>query len=117
MHGEVDPALAVLPRAIERIDDPDASSTEPHEIVGTLLAEYAVVGASRRESRGNQLMRGRVGALAQGVGRLTVIDGPEPLAQGQQELPRLGRDGRGELHVGRAGGRCIGHRDLRSSLS
>ena len=56
MDGEVDAALAVLPGAVERIDDPHALSLESNKIVGALLAEYAVVRPCICEPRDDELM-------------------------------------------------------------
>ena len=76
MDGEVGPVLAVLPGAVERIDDPHARGLQPGGVVLALLAQHGVVGAQRGQARSDELVRGAVAARAQVVGRGPVRDRP-----------------------------------------
>ena len=65
MHGEVVAALAVLPRAVERVDDPEPVGAEPAEVAVALLGEQRVAGAVLGQPALDEDVRLAVGGVAQ----------------------------------------------------
>jgi hypothetical protein len=58
MHGPVAASVfAELPRAVKRVDDPDAGCGQPSVVVLALLREDCITGSLLSEQRGDQLMR------------------------------------------------------------
>ena len=105
VHGEVGPALAVLVRAVERVDDPDALGVEPGGVVLALLAEDGVVAAGPRVSssmmqhvrrRGRPACAGRWRRPCRRSGRTTTA------ARAAAARPRAPRRGRARHRIGAA---------------
>ena len=102
VHGPVAPRrLAVLPGAVERIDDPDPAAVEPPAVVGRLLGEHRVVGTGLGEGGDEELVREPVTGAAQIVAGV----GPVPAAVLHQPRPGLGRQVGRQPMVGRIGRR------------
>lgn len=99
MHGEVDASLAVLPGAIEGVDDPDPIGGEAHRVIGAFLTEHDVARTHRGQSLDDEFVRCAVGLLAQLVGALLVVYRTEGFAQREEQLPCFGRHAGGHVHV------------------
>jgi len=89
VDSPVDPtAFAVLPGAVERVDDPYPWSPETGRVVGPLLGQDGVVGAGGRQQRGDQLLGAGVALVADLTAGPALERGP----QVGQERPGPGGD-------------------------
>ena len=81
MHRPVDAAgLAELPRAVERVDDPDAIGVETARVLQPFLRQHGVVGAMESEFLGQELL---------GSGVAGVLDVPRGRARGEHLRAQL----------------------------
>ena len=102
MYGEVSATLAVLPRAVERINDPDALSGHPSDVVGTLLREHDVVRTSIDEESIDEQVCLAIRGIAQELGAVAVIilDLPKRSAHVEEQGAGLTSHVAGKLGVG-----------------
>jgi hypothetical protein len=95
VYRPVEPALGVLPGAVQRVYDPHPVGRQPGWVVGGLLGQHRVMRALARQPLHEQVVRHPVSAYAQPV--------PSAVSQRQQPLTRLVRQPGGQVDVAGVG--------------
>ena len=75
VDSEIRAVLSVLPGSVEGVDDPHPLGVQARWVVFGFFAQNCVVWSNRRKEVQDQIVRRRIGSIAQLVRRLFIPDG------------------------------------------